>query len=577
VRFGVDWEHSRGGLLQWNDEPATLSLYSPQQARQNNIPIPAVFASIEDILQLPLQTVTVAVGDPRVPQENGGLVRTADIARLFFQDAWRLHDRLTINYGLGWTIDHPLNYDLRKPALLAPLLGADGLGPPRKEWKNFSPVLGLSWSLWRDGRTVIRAGAGVFYDFLNVPNLDNERALLGPPDVGRQTYQGPALRNTLPGIPGVPVGVALNFPSTPTRFTGANLLSILPALRAGLLQDLAGADRSVQSFQVIKQGMLTPAELPSTSALHVNFGLQRQIVRDFVVSADFVYRHFTHLLLNGGGAVDLNHFNSAHGPVIQSCAPAQKNDPQILCSNGTINVQEAAGVATYKGLLVRADKRFSHGFQFLASWAYSSNTGTNSGLNYYGFELDNWLRNRGPLNTDFTNILNLAGVVRLPRRTELGLNFSYSSVPPLSAYVGRIDFNGDGTTSDLLPGSTANAFNRGMGRADLERLLAQFNATYAGTKDALGASIRPLTLPAHYSLGDNFHSLDLRLSRSFVFRERWRLSLIGEVFNLYNKGNLTGYSGDLTSPAFGQPTSRAIQVFGSGGPRALQLAMRVGF
>jgi len=43
------------------------------------------------------------------------------------------------------------------------------------------------------------------------------------------------------------------------------------------------------------------------------------------------------------------------------------------------------------------------------------------------------------------------------------------------------------------------------------------------------------------------------------------LSLIGEVFNLYNKANLTGYSGDLTSAAFGQPTSRATQVFGSGG------------
>jgi hypothetical protein len=69
----------------------------------------------------------------------------------------------------------------------------------------------------------------------------------------------------------------------------------------------------------------------------------------------------------------------------------------------------------------------------------------------------------------------------------------------------------------------------------------------------------------------------LRLSRSIVFRERWRLSLISEVFNLYNKANLSGYSGDLTSSAFGQPTGRATHVFGSGGPRAFQLAMRVSF
>jgi hypothetical protein len=69
----------------------------------------------------------------------------------------------------------------------------------------------------------------------------------------------------------------------------------------------------------------------------------------------------------------------------------------------------------------------------------------------------------------------------------------------------------------------------------------------------------------------------MRLSRTLAFRERWRVSLIGEVFNLYNKANLSGFSGDLTSAAFGQPTSRASQVFGSGGPRAFQLAMRLSF
>jgi hypothetical protein len=143
--------------------------------------------------------------------------------------------------------------------------------------------------------------------------------------------------------------------------------------------------------------------------------------------------------------------------------------------------------------------------------------------------------------------------------------------------VGGVDFNGDGTTDDLLPGTTVNAFNRGMGRADLERLVARFNDVYAGTRDAQGTSIPRLTLPAGYSFGDNVHSLDARLSRSFVTRPHWRVSLIAEVFNLYNAANLSGYSGDLTGAGFGQPTSRAMQVFGSGGSRAMQLATRVNF
>ena len=37
-----------------------------------------------------------------------------------------------------------------------------------------------------------------------------------------------------------------------------------------------------------------------------------------------------------------------------------------------------------------------------------------------------------------------------------------------------------------------------------------------------------LMLPADYAFGKNFHSLDLPLSRSFLFENRWRLSLIGE-------------------------------------------------
>jgi hypothetical protein len=174
--------------------------------------------------------------------------------------------------------------------------------------------------------------------------------------------------------------------------------------------------------------------------------------------------------------------------------------------------------------------------------------------------------------------VNLAGVARLLRQFEIGLNFSYVSAPPFNAYVGGIDFNGDdATTDDLLPGTTMGAFNRGLGRTDLARLVDRFNLIYAGKTDPHGRAIPKLTLPSQYALDNNFNSLDLRVTRPFVFHERWHISIIGEVFNVYNKANLTGYVGDLTSSAFGQPTGRASQIFGSGGPRAFQLATRVNF
>ena len=303
------------------------------------------------------------------------------------------------------------------------------------------------------------------------------------------------------------------------------------------------------------------------------YGSAQLVARSFVVNADLVYRHLVHVS-QGGGSIDVNHFNSAEGPLIPVRAAAQRVDLQALCSNGPISVQEAPYRFTYKGLLVRAEKRLSQGVQILASYAYSSNTGTNVGN---GFNLDNWLENRGPTANDFTHILNIAATTRLPWRLELGLNFSQLEHAAVQRVHRRNRFSGDGTAGDLLPGTTVNAFNRGLGPADLERLVSQFNQTYAGTMDKQGAVIPRVTLPAHYSFGEDFHSLDMRLSRLFVIQNRWRLSIVSEAFDLYNQANLSGYSGDLTSSAFGQPTSRATQIFGSGGPRAFQVAARLSF
>ena len=245
-----------------------------------------------------------------------------------------------------------------------------------------------------------------------------------------------------------------------------------------------------------------------------------------------------------------------------------------MCSLGAINVQVAPYWLNYTGMLLRAEKRLSRGTHLLASYAWSRNTGSNAGS---GFNLDDWRQNAGPAGNDVTHLVNIAGGYRLPWQVDLGFNFSYASVQPFGAFVGNIDFNGDGTTNDLLPGTTVNAFNRGLGRADLERLVSEFNQVEAGTHDAQGSAIPHIALPASYAFGDDFHALDVRLSRTMAVRNRVRVSIIGELFNIYNAENLSGYSGDVTSSAFGQPTSRATQVFGSGGPRAVQLAVRVQF
>src|SRR5262249_40764622 len=159
------------------------NLFSPDEVRTYNeqapsgmrIPLPGTFGTLHDILQLALHTVPVGLGYPRIHHEHAGASETSDTLRPCVQDAWRLNRRLTLNYGLGWTKDGGLNYDLHKPNLLAPILGSHGLSPTRKNWTSFSPVLGLAWA--HSPSTVLRAGTGLFYDFVNFGPLDGERAL----------------------------------------------------------------------------------------------------------------------------------------------------------------------------------------------------------------------------------------------------------------------------------------------------------------------------------------------------------------------------------------------------------------
>ena len=92
-------------------------------------------------------------------------------------------------------------------------------------------------------------------------------------------------------------------------------------------------------------------------------------------------------------------------------------------------------------------------------------------------------------------------------------------------------------------------------------------------------------MSSHYQLGDPTIDQDFRLTKNVVFKERYKFAVFGEVFNAFNIANLRGYGTTLdkrsSNPAtqtyaFGQPTQRALQTFGSG-PRAFQVGGRFSF
>jgi hypothetical protein len=98
--------------------------------------------------------------------------------------------------------------------------------------------------------------------------------------------------------------------------------------------------------------------------------------------------------------------------------------------------------------------------------------------------------------------------------------------------------------------------------------------------------------------GDSFTTFDLRISKLFKLTERMQLQAVAEVFNLFNVTNIKGVDnlsfsgvqstltrdsndpsnpGFLRSSSFGTNTQTVGGVFGTGGPRAFQFAVRLNF
>jgi len=129
----------------------------------------------------------MGVGDiNQPPSYDHGAADHDNTFHFYWQDAWRVKPKFSLNYGLAWTYEsNALNYDLTKPEYLAPIFGAGNLGHEKHQPYNFSPMPGFAWTATRDNKTVVRGGAGVYYDTLNIEERLLERAMSGPNGTGR--------------------------------------------------------------------------------------------------------------------------------------------------------------------------------------------------------------------------------------------------------------------------------------------------------------------------------------------------------------------------------------------------------
>ncbi len=599
MKIGGLFEYEPGTGFWGYCDPSCAEVFSPEAIVGYGlgplIPLffpnmPKTIKSNADLLNLPFAGSVVGIGDPsQPPPYHIGTAKVNDRSRIFFQDTWKITPSFTVNYGLAYEYESNLfNEDLSKPAYLAPIYGSN-LSPTQNNYGNISPMLGFAWKVGKDNKTVIRGGAGKYYDTVSLYRRLQERSEIGPVGNGRVQYPYTGYTNIFPGIVNVgvtaaiyaatgklsPVIVPVGAPLPANSITNLTLgqyeqiqAQETPAIAASLASPIPG----LTPIQVSKSGaQLYPLNFPVQDAYHLSLGIQRELSRDLVLSADFVRRVFLNELY---GELDLNRFNryinGVQSPVIPLCTGTQASNPQAECSTGPITFWQPGARGTYTALLVKADKRFAHRYQFTASYALQSQMGLNGIQNMNNYD-STW----GPQAS--LQILHLVGTVSLPWGFQIGFISSTSSKGPVMPVVNGIDISGSGIGSTPLPGLSYNCLNISCGTAQLQASVATWNSTYAGKLDATGKKIPTLTLPTNYNLGRAFNSQDIRLTKTFTYRERYKINIFAEMFNIFNYSNYGGYTFDPSSSEFGVATQRVTQVFGSGGPRAVQVGGRFTF
>jgi hypothetical protein len=556
-------------------------------------------------------------GDPQSSIKNRPLA-------FFAQDSWKVRPNLTLNYGVRYDVE--LTDTIPPVPFRDPLTGItlsesdfqalqDGLnvqqGFPRDK-NNIAPRFGLAWDIGKDGKTVLRAAYGLFYDH---PLL----AVAFNSDIADASQQQ-QYTNVLPISPAPTATLnLLNIfqgtvctAATTNPFCGGATTPGAAATAQYLPGRLIFNDQTFVGFGPVFPFTLNVSkDFEYAYANQANLSIERQVGNNLSVSASWIFVGAHHLphpqdvnaprsdlvaenfrrfaannpvlcptgCPNGRNPTGLAEavlfpiptasnalytvripglvaVNNTNGQVIVSPLAAnffRPNAPNyfFLAANGVskavfdaaiagsvrttgaitpfgdVSAQLSDGNSNYNALNLEAKRRFSHNLQFLASYTWSHSIDDSS-------DLQTLLK---PLNN--RNFRAERGDSLFDQRHRFVFSGVWMSPAAWRSSGGARRFFSDFTIAPIVEISSGRPFNILTGidqNLDLQSSNERPSVASDGTL-VLPTFLSDGTLGRNRGTTHSYASFDLRVMRTIRFGERFRLDLIGEGFNLFNRFN----------------------------------------
>jgi hypothetical protein len=474
----------------------------------------------------------------------------------WYQDDWKVGQKLTLNMGVRYDLDHGAQGEWVK---FLPWLS--GQRPTDKN--NVAPRLGLAYQL--NDKSVIRGGWGLFFTELEDDALHQSYILTqnvnitlpnnGRADFGTNPFGGPA----------------------PT-------MDQILARRC----DIVGLPfNSPNCFpQSIRNGSEIPVgDHPVSYSQMASIGIQRELAANTGIDSNFVW--------TGGRSEERRqNLNSSINPATGAnyTATGAATDVAHLPfpSWGPIAGEIMNGRSNYYGWENTFTKRFSNRWQanatYTLSW-FKDDGGIGAITGPFLTTLDPSAKvttvltpysgtvapDMGPLyqlaETDQRHRATFNGIWEVGRGVQLSGVYFFGSGQRYNTSWGSDLRNTGGANYGILTpvGTTA------------ESLTAQLNAD---VRDRIG-SVKGQVFNGQFLLdraqlvGKPIHRVDMRLQKRFSLGGRRNADLMAEVFNIFNHANYGSYTTTFSNPAtFGLPSFNQATAFQ---PRILQLGFHLTF